>query len=177
MRVSPQILIVGAGNDYMGDDGAGSAVIQKLTELEVNHIDLFNCGTDLFRLATIEKVYDAILIVDAVTSGKSPGSIHWFTPNHVDNFRLNDSVHQLSVLEVLKLLPIMNPQLEPVSFYMVGIEPGDIAFQQHLTEQVAEAVRHIIKQLKTKNGVQTAIQWCLESVIESPVEISKGTMR
>jgi hydrogenase maturation protease len=157
------MLVAGAGNDLMGDDGAGIYVINKLEELNPDHVDLRNCGTDLFRLATARQHYEQIILVDAIRANEPPGSIHWFTPDHIGNYSVSGSVHQLSVMEILSLLPLMNANFRGSEFYIVGIEPGDFTYQQGLSAAVQKSAEMVFQLLSTSEGCQRVLNNC-ESV-------------
>ncbi|MBD3275855.1 MAG: hydrogenase maturation protease [Candidatus Marinimicrobia bacterium] len=157
------MLVAGAGNDLMGDDGAGIYVIDRLEELNPSHIDLRNCGTDLFRLGTASQHYQKVILVDAIRANEPPGSIHWFTPDHIGNYSVSGSVHQLSVMEILSLLPLMNANFRGSEFYIVGIEPGDFTYQQGLSGEVQQSAEKVFQLLSTPGGCQQVLKNC-ESV-------------
>jgi len=157
------MLVAGAGNDLMGDDGAGIYVINRLEALDPSHIDLRNCGTDLFRLATARRHYEKIILVDAIRVNEPPGSIHWFTPDHIGNYSVSGSVHQLSVMEILSLLPLMNAYFSGSEFYLVGIEPGDFTYQQGLSAEVQHSADQVFELLSTQSGCEQVLANC-ESV-------------
>ena len=163
MTSQNSMLVAGAGNDLMGDDGAGIYVINKLEEMNPDHIDLRNCGTDLFRLATARQHYEKVILVDAIRANKPPGSIHWFTPDHIGNYSVSGSVHQLSVMEILSLLPLMNANFSGSEFYLVGIEPGDFTYQQGLSAAVQKSAEKVFQLLSTQSGCQQILNNC-ESV-------------
>jgi len=160
MSAQPDMLVVGAGNEYMGDDGAGIAVVAALEQMACPHLNTFQCGTDLFRLATVDRFYSHMLIVDAVRTGDPPGSIHWFAPCHAHRFRKSGSVHQLSLLEILSLLPLMTALLETTEFSLVGIEPGPLRTERRLSPPVAAAVRQVTRDLRTPHGTAAVIRRC-----------------
>lgn len=160
MSAQPDILVVGAGNELMGDDGAGPAVVTVLEPMAHPHLDTFQCGTDLFRLATVNRFYPQVIIVDAVRTGATPGSIHWFAPRHAHRFQVSGSVHQLSLLEIISLLPLMTDLLAHTEFSLVGIEPGPLQTDQGLSPPVAAAVRQVSRDLSTPNGTAAVIRRC-----------------
>lgn len=159
--------VVGIGNDYMSDDGVGIYIVEKLMGLAPPHLDLLNCGTDLLRLAPHDRLSQTIIIVDAIRVGDSPGSIHWFAPDDVRTTSAHHSVHQLSILENLKLLPLMNTSFSTVNFVIVGIEPGDLHFEQQLTSQVRQSADQIVEMLKTVEGTKKVIANCVREPVKA----------
>jgi len=154
------VLIVGVGNRYMGDDGAGIRMLELLGESPATYYELMDCGTDLFTLANRNRYPAEIILMDAVRTGEPPGSIHWFSPKHVREYRMSGSVHQLSLLETLQLLPLMNDSLNRTRVSIVGIEPGALSFNPRLSEPVEQAVNHLAKLCGSKEGVEQVIARC-----------------
>ncbi len=154
------ILVVGAGNDLMGDDGAGIYVVNQLEALNPPHLDLRNCSTDLFRLATVCQHYEKIILVDAIRTYEPPGSIHWFMPEHAGNYSMNGSAHQLSVMDVLSLLPLMNAHFRDSDFFVAGIEPGNVSHQQGLSAEVQTAADEVVHLLATPKGCRKIFDAC-----------------
>jgi len=163
MSTYPQILVVGAGNEYMSDDGVGVHVVEALQQQPLTHISSRNCGTDLLKIATENRSFQSVIIVDAIRSGDKPGSIHWFAPVDVGSYSASQSVHQLSLIENLLLIPLMNANFRQTNFYLVGIEPGDLHQGTGLSPAVQESADQIIELLQTENGVKSVMQRCLST--------------
>jgi len=162
MSPSPQILVVGAGNEYMSDDGVGVYVVETLQQMSPAHIACRNCGTDLLKIASENRLYQSVIIVDAIRSGDEPGSIHWFAPVDLSSYSSSQSVHQLSSIENLLLIPLMNANFRQTRFYLVGIEPGDLHQGAGLSRSVQNSADRIIKLLQSKEGVNQVINQCFK---------------
>lgn len=163
MSLSPQILVAGAGNEYMSDDGVGVYVVETLQQQAPTHIACRNCGTDLLKIASENQLYQSVIIVDAIRSGDEPGSIHWFAPVDLSSYSASQSVHQLSLIENLLLIPLMNANFRQTSFYLVGIEPGDLHQGAGLSLSVQKSADRIIELLQTENGVNSVMSYCLKT--------------
>ncbi|MCF7805521.1 MAG: hydrogenase maturation protease [Candidatus Marinimicrobia bacterium] len=153
-------LIAGAGNTLMGDDGVGIRVVESLEQHQDFPYDLRYCGTDLLTLATVKKKYLHIIVIDAVRCGVSPGTIHWFTPDHLESYSLSGSAHQISACEALALLPLMNPLLGETSFSIVGIEPADTSFGEQLSPPIHRVVSKVVKVFLQEDGPAEVIRLC-----------------
>ena len=75
-RIEPEIVIAGCGNLLRGDDAAGPILVRKIWELgcppRVRLVDGGTAGMDVaFQMAGAQEV----IIVDACTSGSTPGQI------------------------------------------------------------------------------------------------------
>jgi len=164
MGLGEHLLIVGAGNPLMGDDGAGIRVIESLLQNRHISVEVYDCGTDLLKIGSLEKQYDDIILVDTVRTGTSPGTIHWFTQKQLLSFSNSSSAHQISLLEALALLPVMNPLFESVRFSIIGIEPETVSRTPELSQPVRTSVRFLSDLLQTVDGLQKAITRCQETV-------------
>jgi len=73
-----RILIAGVGNAWMCDDGFGSAVATKLTELELpDGVEVMDAGTGGLDLAyEVMRGYEALVIVDVSRQGGEPGTLY-----------------------------------------------------------------------------------------------------
>ncbi len=76
-----KILIAGVGNVLRGDDGFGVAVVQALALNNgfTDNVDIFEAG--IAGIAFVQELmngYDALIIIDAVERGESPGTIFAF---------------------------------------------------------------------------------------------------
>ena len=144
----------------MGDDGAGVRLIEKLDSVMQDRFDLIDCGTDLLRLATVDYPYETIFIVDALVSGETPGSIHWYRPDHIKSFRQSDSVHQLAALEAVFLLPMMNEFISESNLFLVGIEPACLSLIPELSEPVRTALSWLTTEFTQVSSVGLLRERC-----------------
>lgn len=102
-RPEANILVLGLGNDIMGDDGVGLAAARMLKEqagASVNVVETSECGLALLELL---EGYDKALLLDAVMTGSSPpGTILEFGPEDFDEV-VAPSPHYAGLSEVLNL--------------------------------------------------------------------------
>ena len=70
-------VLIGAGNDFAGDDGAGCLVARSLRPRlpEVNVVESSGDGMALLDCWTAD---DDVILVDAAVTGAPPGTIHTF---------------------------------------------------------------------------------------------------
>ena len=154
------VLVAGAGNRYMGDDGAGPHFLELLEERSCPHLHLVDCGTDLFTLAGVERRYPEVILVDAVRTGATPGTVHWFTPDNVADYSLSGSVHQLSAIEALQLIPLMSENFSQIRFSIVGIEPGEVSFQTGLSDPVESVLQSLLPVFSSEQGIRQVLEAC-----------------
>jgi hydrogenase maturation protease len=144
------ILVAGIGNVFLGDDGFGVAVVQRLAERplpdDVCLLDAGIRGFDL-ALALLDTRRGAILI-DVTRRGGAPGQLHVLEPElPPDGGARAIEPHALDPVQVLALVRALGQG--PEHLYLVGCEPaalgadGDIA--PGLSAPVAAAVEPAIE--------------------------------
>ncbi len=81
-----QILVAGIGNAFMGDDGFGGQVAQRLEQRELPAgVSVFDFGTGGLDLAyEVMRGYDALVIVDINRQGEPPGTVFVMEPDPSD---------------------------------------------------------------------------------------------
>src|SRR5436309_720560 len=72
-----RVLVAGVGNMFLGDDGFGCAVAQRLLDEPVPRgVDVVDYGIRGFDLAyALSGGYEAALLIDAARLGATPGSL------------------------------------------------------------------------------------------------------
>ncbi len=151
-------LILGVGNDWASDDGAGPAVVRRVqkwwnarlrdAKREVGFQVL--ARPDLSLLDLMAR-YDEVIIVDAVVSGAAPGTLHrqvWEKGMLGDKGVARASSHGFGLRELLQMAASLGKLPTRVELWGVAIastEPG-----QGLTPQVARAVDDFAAELLTR---------------------------
>ena len=81
-----QILVAGIGNAFMGDDGFGGQVAQRLEKRKLpDGVSVFDFGTGGLDLAyEVMRGYDALVIVDINRQGEAPGTVFVMEPDPAD---------------------------------------------------------------------------------------------
>jgi hydrogenase maturation protease len=122
---TPRVLVAGIGNVFMGDDGFGVAVVQKLRGARlpagVEAIDFGIRGHDLgFALTS---GYDAAILVDATPRGRAPGTLYVIDLDEVELPPVLDT-HGMDPAKVLGLARTLGKT--PGTLRLVGCEPKSI---------------------------------------------------
>lgn len=140
---SATTLVVGLGNPILGDDGVGwrvaEAVKARLDDPGVEVLCL-----SLGGLALMEHLagYRRALIIDAMTTGTSAGTLHHMSALEMDEFSVQHtaSVHDLSLANALALGRELGLDL-PEEIQVVGIEAApEFEFGETLSPAVAAAI-------------------------------------
>jgi hydrogenase maturation protease len=142
------MLVIGVGNVYRGDDGAGPAVIALLREEGLPGSRLLECDGDCSALLDAWHGVGAVVLVDAVSSGAPPGTIYRFDalaqplPRQV-SFQ---STHAFGVAEALELGRTLG-QL-PASLILYAIEGKNFATGAGISREVESAVQEVAQMVR-----------------------------
>jgi hydrogenase maturation protease len=142
-----ETLVIGVGNAYRGDDGAGIAVARKLAAQRLPGVRVMEMNGEGTSLVDAWKDVPSVLLVDAVSSGAVPGTIHRFEaqagplPKGLEH-RSSHSFGVAEAVEVARALGRLPPRL-----VIYGIEGGPFAPGQGLSPEVERAVEEVASRL------------------------------
>lgn len=140
------ITIIGLGNEFLSDDGAGIRVVQELKKrLPADSIVFEELAVGGLQLLDYLLGTDECIIIDAVTSRSNPaGTLYRFIQAPDDRPIALSSSHQIDLGQVLGLARILGGAL-PQKLSVYGIEACDITtFHDGCTEQVAKAIPTLV---------------------------------
>ena len=83
MTQPKRILVAGIGNAFLGDDGFGGQVAQRLEQRDLPEgVAVFDFGTGGLDLAyEVMRGYDALVLVDVSRQGEPPGTLYVMEPD------------------------------------------------------------------------------------------------
>ena len=143
----PSIVIIGVGNEYRSDDGAGIAVARRLRALFPTGVTILEESGEGAALMQAWQGATCVMLVDAVRSGASPGTIHRLdaraAPLPAGFFHY--STHAFSVAEAVELARSLD-QL-PAHLVVYGIEGAHFAAGVELSPAVEKAVEAVVERL------------------------------
>jgi hydrogenase maturation protease len=142
------ILVAGIGNIFLGDDGFGVEVAQRLAaRTQPDGVTVADYGIRGYDLAyALVRGPDRTILVDACPRGEAPGTVFVLEPDlaELDAPEAGPAVldaHDLNPLHVLRLARSLGAELKPV--VVVGCEPATLGppeGQMGLSEPVQAAV-------------------------------------
>ena len=142
-----ETLVIGVGNSYRGDDGAGIAVARKLAEQRLPGVRVMEMNGEGTSLVEAWKDAPSVLLVDAVSSGAVPGTIHRFDtqagplPTGLEH-RSSHSFGVAEAVEVARALGRLPPRL-----VIYGIEGKNFSPGRDLSAEVEGAVEEVASRL------------------------------
>jgi hydrogenase maturation protease len=143
--------VIGVGNAYRGDDGVGPAVAE-LVRARAPELEVRLCEQEASRLLDAWAGAGLALVVDAVSSGAAPGTVHRFEaadePIPAAVFR--GSTHAFGVAETVELGRALGRL--PGRLVVYGVEGEVFAAREGLSPAVAAAVEPLVAELLEEAG-------------------------
>ena len=156
-----RILIACIGNIFLGDDGFGVEVAQRLLQRQFpDGVQVKDFGIRGMDLAyTLLDDYDTLVLVDAVPRGGQPGTLYLIEPDLTNMTpekggeagRVALDSHSMDPVKVLAYAQTLGAQ--PIRTLLVGCEPASLGgddpsdMQMGLSEPVQAAVDEAIKMI------------------------------
>lgn len=133
-------LVVGFGNVFRRDDGAGHLVVERIGPPAA--IAVRDGAVEIVEQLA---AHDEVVLVDAVMSGAEAGTIHRFREGQVYPRSWGGSSHSIGLVEVVELARALGTLPEHVS--VIGIEAGDTTAGRGLSAPVEAAVERLVEEL------------------------------
>jgi hydrogenase maturation protease len=139
-------IIIGLGNPVLTDDSVGLKISSALREhlagrTGVAIVELYSGGLQLVEAMA---GFDRAIIVDAMVSGRPPGTIHELGPAEFPKTRSAYSSHDGSLPAAVEMGRMVGLRL-PHRIAIWAVEAGDVeTFGESLTPAVAPAVPQVV---------------------------------
>jgi hydrogenase maturation protease len=141
---SNKTVVIGAGNEFRGDDGAGQLAATRLRERLSGTVRVLSLPGQATELMAAWEGCDRAFIIDAVCSGAKAGTVHRLDaaqrPLPRELFRF--STHGFGVMEAIELCRALGSLPSNVTIY--GIEGANFAAGTEVTPPVAEAIDVVV---------------------------------
>lgn len=142
-------LVIGIGNTFRRDDGAGVYVLEALRQRFQDRSDIrfAQASGEGSRLMEIWQGSDSVVLLDAVMRQGNPGKIYHLRAcdQAIPSDFFKYSSHAFSVAEAIELSRVMD-QL-PNMIEIFGVEGEDFGYGDTLTEVVTDACNQLIETL------------------------------
>lgn len=138
-----KVLILGLGNILLSDEGAGIKAVEELNRrYDVSEaVEIIDGGTMGLELLPYFEGRSHVLIIDAVKTGKTPGTIV-----RIDDpptyFSSKTSFHQIGLSDVMGVAAIMDNLPEYIVLF--GIEPKRLSTSLNLSSDVARNIHRLV---------------------------------
>jgi len=148
------ILILGIGQSLRGDDAAGLEAVRLWREKFPETAGTVRVElSELPGLALLDLLegMDAAIIVDAIQSSASNGTVICLTPDELAGFTPETgSAHGWGVAETLQLGRSLHPSLAKCRVTLIGIAGGQFGMGAGLSPEVREALAKAVDVLENE---------------------------
>jgi hydrogenase maturation protease len=141
------MLIIGVGNEYRRDDGAGLEVARRIEALNLPRVRTTAHSGEGASLMERFREADFIVIIDAVRSNCEPGKVHRLdaTTSPIPSDFFHYSTHAFSVAEAVEMARALEQLPERLLIY--GIEGQDFSSGVGVTDKVGLAIEAVAAQI------------------------------
>jgi hydrogenase maturation protease len=140
-----RVLVAGIGNVFLGDDGFGVAVADRIARGRLPAgVDVVDYGIRGMDLAYALAGYDVVVLLDAAPRGGTPGSLYVVEPDLEDLHAVPDA-HGMDPVKVLALARQLGPL--PRRVLVVACEPRTVMTgeEDELVAELSEPVRAAVE--------------------------------
>jgi len=143
-----ECVVVGIGNPLMGDDGLGIEVAKAVRKLDLGpRVLVLERQTMDISVLDSAKGASKLVIVDAVKSGRPPGSVVKFIAGAPRSPVLRVPLsHEQNLHDILALARKTGMRIPAT--VVVGVEPADCTPGTGLSAEVTGALPHVLEEVK-----------------------------
>lgn len=142
-----EVIIIGVGNRWRGDDAAGLEVARRLRAAASAGVRVIEREGEPVDLLEEWSGAEQVIVIDAVSSGAVPGTIHRVdareTKLPLERFR--GSSHALGVAQAVELGRALGRL--PPELVVIGVEARRFTAGEGLTPDVEHAVSRLVREL------------------------------
>ncbi len=142
--MNSKIVVIGIGNLLLMDEGIGVHTINELEKHDLpESIEIYDGGTGGFKLIDLMHGAARVIFIDAVETGKTPGSVTIFNAEDVHSIynKKKYSLHDTNLMEIIKMAEILG---NPPMIEIVGIQPKTISYGTTLSKELTDSMSNII---------------------------------
>ena len=147
-------LIIGLGNPAMGDEGIGWRVVNRLAADPrlPEDAEVLWAGTDLLAYADRMAGRKQVTLLDAMLDTAEPGTARVFEDDFTELESRQGNVHQLSVVESIRLLRIVDPSLCAVRFRLIAIAIESARMRNDLSPILTARIPELVDRVLSESG-------------------------
>ena len=142
--MNSKIVVISIGNLLLMDEGIGVHTINELEKHDLpESIEIYDGGTGGFKLIDLMHGAARVIFIDAVDTGKAPGSVTIFSAEEVHSLynKKKYSLHDTDLMEIIKMTELLD---DPPIIEIVGIQPKIINYGTTLSKELAGSMSNIV---------------------------------
>lgn len=148
--MNSKIVVIGIGNLLLMDEGIGVHTINELEKHDLpESIEIYDGGTGGFKLIDLMHGAARVIFIDAVETGKAPGSVTIFSTEEVCSIynKKKYSLHDTDLMEIIKMTEMLG---NPPMIEIVGVQPKTISYGTTLSKELAGSMSNIVNTVLRK---------------------------
>ncbi len=149
------VVIIGQGNEFRGDDGAGPEVIRRLKAIKFKsraRVKLFSGPVDIARIIEFWDGAKLAIFIDAAISDNPPGTIHIFSPLTSpipEELQIQSTTHDApSVTQAVELGRALGRL--PKELIVYAIDGREFSSKAGIIAEVEKAVGLVVENISQK---------------------------
>jgi len=147
------ILVLGLGNILLGDEGVGVRVIEQLLSRSLpDEIEVIDGGTAGYELINFFEGKEKVIIVDAVKTNDTPGSVYKMDLSVVqEDETVQLSLHQIGLKNVFKMASMMdlNPEVTLIGIVPKNYQDYNIGLSKEVEKAIPLAIETVLKEIES----------------------------
>ena len=143
----PNLLVIGIGNEFRGDDMAGLLVARQVKARSPDQAHVCEANGEGVALMELWQDAEVVILIDAVQAGGAPGTIYRLDARaeKIPSKFFHYSTHAFSVAEAVELARALN-QL-PSTLIVYGIEGRQYDMGSSLSPAVEQAIGQVVERV------------------------------
>jgi len=145
--MNPPIILIGIGNEFRGDDGAGLFIVRALKAKGLNGVAVKEYSGEGMGLMDVWRDFKKVILFDAVSSEAEAGTIFRVeVPKEtIPKEAFCCSTHTFSIADVIQMAQTLNRLPEKLIVY--GVEGKTFEQGPGLSPEVKTAARKVVEQV------------------------------
>jgi hydrogenase maturation protease len=145
-------VVIGVGNAFRGDDAAGREVAKRVQARVPGELEVVVCELEPTRLIDAWEGAELVVLVDAVSSGADPGTVHRFdaTSESLPSREFRSSTHALGIGDTIELARAVGRL--PARVVVFGVEGEAFGSGSGLSARVEEGVERAVELVLEEAG-------------------------
>jgi hydrogenase maturation protease len=137
-----QTLILGLGNELLGDKGVGVHAARQLKQAKLaKTTKIVEVGTAILDALLELKNAERIILLDAIKDGGTPGTVYKIP---LDRHSTSPHTSSIQSFELFRTMAIAGRK-EPLPIIVFGVEPKDIGRSMTLSVTVTKSLPYLIE--------------------------------
>jgi hydrogenase maturation protease len=149
-RDAPKVLVLGLGNLLNSDEGLGVHAVRALQAdrtVAFPQVSFLDGGTLGLNLLPLVEEATALLLIDCVDAGLSPGTVIELSEDEIPRYSgVKLSQHQTTFQEVLGLAEIRAAL--PERLHLIGVQPDSLELGTELSPLVRASLERVLKRVE-----------------------------